>query len=127
MQQVISTDKAPRAIGPYSQAISANGFLFVSGQIAINPETGEILDAPAAEQTRLVLSNLKAILEAAGSDLSHVVKTTVYLKDLKEFEAINQVYSDFFGRHKPARACVEVSRLPRDVAVEIDAIAALKR
>lgn len=121
--QVISTDKAPQAVGPYSQAICANGFVFVSGQIAIDPSNGQIIDGNTADQTRQVLKNLKAVLESSNSGMDKVVKATVFIKDMNQFQAMNEVYAEFFTQNKPARACVEVSRLPKDVLVEIDAIA----
>jgi len=123
MFQVISTDQAPKAIGPYSQAVMASGLIFVSGQIPIDPSTGQLLFASIAEQTRLVMANMTTILRAAGSDLSRVVKTTVYLKDMNDFNEMNQVYAEFFPGPKPARATVQVAKLPRDVSIEIDAIA----
>lgn len=123
MLQVVSTDKAPKAVGPYSQAVIANGFIFVSGQIAIDPSTQTLSTGNTAEQTRQVLKNLTGVLESVGSNLNAVVKTTVFLKDLKDFDAMNQVYAEFFTQAKPARATVEVARLPKDVAVEIEAIA----
>ena len=121
----INTDKAPRAVGPYSQAIEAGGFLFCSGQIPIDPATNELklFDGDAAAQTRLVLSNLKAVLAAVSLELTHVVKTTVFLADMNDFAKMNEVYTADFGTHKPARACVQAARLPKDVKVEIDAIA----
>ncbi len=123
--QVIATDNAPKAIGPYSQAVVANGFVFASGQIAIDPATGQIKLGSISEQTERVLTNLKAILEHAGSSLNKVVKTTVYLKDMGDFEEMNRVYSEFFKENKPARATVQVARLPKDVSVEIDATAVI--
>jgi len=123
MKEVISTAKAPKAIGPYSQAIRANGFVFVSGQIPFDPETGELVGGDVAQQTMRVLENLKAILEAAGSSLDHVVKTGVFLKDMNDFAAMNEVYARYFPKNPPARATVEVARLPRDVRVEIDLVA----
>lgn len=123
MLQVVSTDKAPKAVGPYSQAIVANGFIFVSGQISIDPATQQLNTGTTAEQTRQVLTNLTAVLETVGASLASVVKTTVFLKDMKDFDAMNQVYAEFFSNTKPARATVEVSRLPKDVSVEIEAIA----
>ena len=123
MLQVIATDKAPRAIGPYSQAVMANGFIFVSGQIPIDPKTGQIFFGPIAEQTRQVMLNLAAILQAAGSDLSRVVKTTIYLKNMHDFDEMNRVYAEFFSNTRPARATIEVAKLPRDVSIEIEAIA----
>ena len=125
MKKIISTDKAPKAIGPYSQAVAANGFVFISGQIALDPANGQRIDGGIREQTRRVLENLKALLEASGSSLRHVVKTTVYLKDMEEFAVMNEVYSEYFADHPPARATVEAARLPRDVRVEIDCIAIL--
>ena len=125
MKQVIATTGAPAAIGPYSQAIVSNGFVFVSGQIPLNPG-GVLLEGSIAEQTARVLDNLKAVLEASGSSLANVVKTTVYLKDMAEFAAMNEVYARYFTEQPPARATVEVARLPKDVRVEIDCIATLK-
>jgi 2-iminobutanoate/2-iminopropanoate deaminase len=123
MLQVVSTDKAPQAVGPYSQAIIANGFIFASGQIAIDPATGLLNTGSTADQTKQVLKNLTAVLESVGSKLADVVKTTVYLKSMDDFQEMNTVYAEFFHETKPARATVEVSRLPKDVSVEIDAIA----
>ncbi len=123
MLETVMTDKAPKAIGPYSQAVLANGFLFVSGQIPINPENGEILSGDIQAQTKLVMNNLSSILEKAGTSLEKVVKTTIYLKDMDDFQVVNNTYGEFFPGHKPARACVEVARLPKDVRIEIDAIA----
>jgi 2-iminobutanoate/2-iminopropanoate deaminase len=119
----IQTDRAPQAIGPYSQAIKANGFIFASGQIPLNPVTMQIVEGGIEEQTRQVLDNLQAVLEAAGSSLDYVVKTTVYLADMGEFAAMNEIYSKYFSGGKPARATVQVARLPRDVKVEIDLVA----
>ena len=123
MKKEIKTDKAPQAIGPYSQAIEANGFVFASGQIAIDPATGELKLGSVEEQTRLVLSNLKAVLEAAGSSFHNVVKCTVFLQDMDDFAKMNGVYAEFFKAPYPARAAVQVARLPKDVKVEIEAIA----
>lgn len=123
MFQVISTDKAPKAIGPYSQACTYNGFIYVSGQIPLNPETNQLVVGPVADQTHQVMTNLGAILEAAGSNLNRVIKTTVFLKDMKDFEEMNRVYAEYFPGPKPARATVQVARLPRDVSIEIDAVA----
>ncbi|MCO4743848.1 MAG: RidA family protein [Proteobacteria bacterium] len=123
--KLISTDAAPAAIGPYSQAVVANGMVFCSGQIAMDPETGTVLDGDVAAQTRLALRNLAAVLEAAGSSLGSVVKTSVFLKDMDSFAAMNTVYAEAFGDHRPARAAVEAARLPKDVDVEIEAIALL--
>jgi 2-iminobutanoate/2-iminopropanoate deaminase len=119
----IQTDRAPQAIGPYSQAIKANGFIFASGQIPLDPATMQIVEGGIEEQTERVLNNLKAVLEAAGSSLDRVVKTTVYLADMNEFAAMNEIYARYFGATKPARATVQVARLPRDVRVEIDVVA----
>lgn len=123
MKKEIKTGNAPKAIGPYSQAIEANGFVFASGQIPINPSTGELNTGPIEEQTRLVLSNLKAVLEAAGTSLDNVVKATVFLQDMNDFSRMNAVYGEFFKPPYPARAAVQVARLPKDVKVEIEAIA----
>jgi 2-iminobutanoate/2-iminopropanoate deaminase len=123
MRQVISTDRGPKAIGPYSQAIQANGFIFISGQIALDPKTNQLVEGDIRVQTERVLENLKGIAEAAGSSLERVVKTTVFLKDMGEFTAMNEVYARFFPKDPPARATVEVARLPRDVRVEIDLVA----
>ena len=120
----VATDSAPQAIGPYSQAIVAEGKLvYASGQIALNPATMEIVGDDVVEQTNRVLTNLAAVLEAAGSSLGGVVKTTVYLSDMGEFSEMNEEYARHFGDHRPARATVEVARLPKDVKVEIDAVA----
>src|SRR6476619_2441892 len=119
----IQTDNAPAAIGPYSQAIKAGGFVFASGQIPIDPQTGQFVPGGIAEQTEQVLKNLSAVLEAAGSSLDQVVKTTVFLLDMQEFTAMNEVYGKFFGAQPPARATVQAARLPRDARVEIEAIA----
>ncbi len=123
MREIISTQNAPQAIGPYSQAIRANGFIFVSGQIPVDPATQKIVDGGIAQQTERVISNLEAILKAAGSGLDKVVRTGVYLKDMGEFTAMNDVYERFFPQSAPARSTVEVARLPKDVRVEIDVIA----
>jgi len=123
MLQTVQTDKAPKAIGPYSQAVKANGFVFVSGQIPIDPATGQLAQGSVAELTRQVLRNLTNIIETAGSSMDNVVKTTIYLKDMSDFEEVNNAYAEFFPNHKPARATVEVARLPKDVKVEIDAVA----
>ncbi len=119
----VGTDTAPQAIGPYSQAIIAGGMVYASGQIALDPATMEIVGDDVVEQTARVLENLAAVLEAAGSGLDRVVKTTVYLADMGEFPIMNEEYARHFGDHRPARATVEVARLPKDVRVEIDAIA----
>ena len=122
-REVISTPNAPKAIGPYSQAIRANGFLFVSGQVCFDPATGNLISGGIQEQTEQVIKNLSAILQAAGSGLDRVVKTTVYLKNMSEFAQMNEVYGKFFPSAPPARSTVEVARIPKDVAVEIDVIA----
>jgi 2-iminobutanoate/2-iminopropanoate deaminase len=121
----VATPDAPRAIGPYSQATRANGFLFTAGQVGFDPATGELVDGGIAEQTARVLENLRAILAAAGVDLTSVVKTTVYLVDMGAFAAMNEVYAGAFGNHRPARSTVAVAALPRGAQVEIDAVAAL--
>ncbi len=123
MRQVVATDNAPKAIGPYSQAIKANGFVFVSGQIALDPGTQQLIDGDVAAQTERVLQNLSAILTAAGSSLAQVVKTTVFLKYMDNFGAMNEVYARYFGDAPPARSTVAAAGLPRDVLVEIDIIA----
>ncbi|SMB90209.1 endoribonuclease L-PSP [Thermanaeromonas toyohensis ToBE] len=122
-KKVISTSQAPKAIGPYSQAIRVGNFIFTSGQIPLDPATGEIVPGGAKEQTRQVLENLKAILAAAGATLQDVVKTTLYIKDMADFKAINEVYAQYFPENPPARSCIEAARLPRDVLVEIEAVA----
>ncbi len=125
MRRTIATDRAPRAIGPYVQAVQVGEWIFVSGQIALDPETGDLVPGGIEEQTECVLRNIRAILEAAGSSLEKVVKTTVYLADLNDFSKMNEVYARYFPGEKPARATVEVSRLPRDARIEMDAIATL--
>ena len=123
--EVIHTNNAPAAIGPYSQAIKAGNLLFISGQVPFNPETMEVVEGDVKAQTAQSLKNLQAILKEAGADFSNVVKTTVFIKDMNEFAQVNEVYAEYFGENKPARACVEVARLPRDVKVEIELIAVL--
>ena len=125
MKQVIKTESAPKAIGPYSQAVHAGDFLFASGQIPIDPKTGEFVVGGIAEETEQVLKNIKAVLESAGTDLAHVVKTTVFLADMDDFAAMNEVYGRFFRENPPARATVQAARLPRDARVEIEVIAYL--
>jgi 2-iminobutanoate/2-iminopropanoate deaminase len=122
-RDVVSTAHAPKAIGPYSQAIKANGFVFISGQIPIDPATGNLVEGDITKQTEQVLKNLAAILQAAGSNIEKVVKTTVFLKSMNEFAQMNDVYSKTFTNAPPARSTVEVARLPKDVSVEIDVIA----
>jgi 2-iminobutanoate/2-iminopropanoate deaminase len=121
--EFVTTDRAPKAIGPYSQATVAQGFVFVAGQVAFNPATMEIVGGGIREQTERVLANIRSILEAAGSGLPKVVRTTVFLVDMADFVAMNEVYTQAFGDHKPARSTVAVSALPRGVRVEIDVIA----
>ncbi len=121
--EAVATNNAPQAIGPYSQAIITGNLVFCSGQIPLDPATMEIVGESITEQTNRVFQNISGLLEAAGSSLGQVVKTTVYLKDMSEFAAMNEEYARHFGHHRPARAAVEVARLPKDVRVEIDAIA----
>ena len=123
MREIVSTKDAPQAIGPYSQAVKANGFVFTSGQIAIDPSTQQVVAGDVAVQTERVLRNLSEILEAAGSGLGKVVRSTVFLKNMNDFAAMNQVYGKYFSSAPPARSTVEVARLPKDVLVEIDVIA----
>jgi 2-iminobutanoate/2-iminopropanoate deaminase len=123
--EAVATEGAPKAIGPYSQGIKANGLIFVSGQVALDPRTQQMVQGDVAAETERVLENLKAVVEAAGSSLAHAVKTTVYLADLGDFAKMNEVYARYFGERPPARATVQVARLPRDARVEIDLIALL--
>ena len=125
MKEIVATERAPRAIGPYSQALRSGNFLFASGQIPIDPATGEFVAGGITEQTEQVMRNVSAILEAAGAGLQQVVKTTVFLADMDDFTAMNEVYGRFFGEDPPARATVQAARLPRDARVEIEAIAIL--
>jgi 2-iminobutanoate/2-iminopropanoate deaminase len=122
-KQIITTVAAPEPVGPYSQAIKIGGFLYVSGQIAISPQTGELVQESFGDETRMVLENLKAIIEAGGSSLDDTVKVTIYLKDMNNFSEFNDIYGEYFAKSLPARACVEVSRLPKDVHIEIEAVA----
>ena len=124
MRDVVLTDRGPKPIGPYSQAIRANGLLFVSGQVALDPKTGEMTEADIRKQTERVLENVRGIVEAAGSKMTHVVKTTVFLKDMNDFGTMNEVYAGYFTSTPPARSTVQVSRLPKDALVEIEVIAA---
>jgi 2-iminobutanoate/2-iminopropanoate deaminase len=123
--ETVATDRGPKAIGPYSQAVKANGFVFLSGQIALDPNTQQIVEGDMAVQSERVLENLKAILEAAGSSIQRVVKTTVFLSDMNDFAAMNEVYGRYFVTNRPARSTVQAARLPRDVRVEIEVIALL--
>ena len=122
----VSTAGAPKAIGPYSQAITANGFVFTAGQVALDPSTGELVSGGIAEQTTRAMENLRAVLAAAGSSLSQVVKTTVFLVDMADFTAMNEVYGGAFGNHRPARSTVAVAALPRGARVEIEVIATVR-
>jgi 2-iminobutanoate/2-iminopropanoate deaminase len=123
MKKTVATGKAPKAIGPYSQAITYNGMAYLSGQIPLDPETGQVVEGDISAQTTRVLENLAAVLAACGSALDRVVKTTVYIKDMGEFAKMNEVYGKYFAENPPARSTVEAARLPKDVRVEIDAIA----
>jgi 2-iminobutanoate/2-iminopropanoate deaminase len=123
MKKIVSTGGAPKAIGPYSQAVIWNGMAFLSGQIPLDPATGELIQGDVAAQTERVLDNLKAVLEAAGASLNSVLKTTVFLKDMADFPKMNEVYDRYFAENPPARSTVQAAKLPRDVMVEIDAIA----
>ncbi|MGA2810784.1 MAG: RidA family protein [Candidatus Acidiferrum sp.] len=125
MREAVLTDRGPKPIGPYSQAVRVNGFLYVSGQIALDPKTGEMIAGSIAQQTERVMENVKGIVEAAGSKMAHVVKTTVFLKDMNDFAAMNEVYGHYFSAAPPARSTVQVARLPKDALVEIEVIAAL--
>jgi 2-iminobutanoate/2-iminopropanoate deaminase len=125
MKDIVLTDRGPKPIGPYSQAVKVNGFLYMSGQVALDPKTGEMVGTTIAEQTERVMANIKGIIEAAGSNLHHVVKTTVFLKDMNDFAAMNDVYAKSFTQAPPARSTVQVSRLPKDALVEIEVIASL--
>jgi len=120
---VVATDQAPKAIGPYSQAVEVNGVIYTAGQVAFDPKSGQLVGTSTAEQTEQVLKNLAAVLGAAGASLQDVVKSTVYLADMDDFAAMNEVYAKHFGSHKPARSTVQAARLPRDARVEIDVIA----
>jgi 2-iminobutanoate/2-iminopropanoate deaminase len=124
-KEIVRTDRAPAAIGPYSQAVKMGEMIFVSGQIPIDPATGDIVNGDIKVQTRQVLTHLKSVLEAAGSSMAKVVKTTVFITNMDDFAQVNEIYAEFFTTQPPARACVEVSRLPKNVSVEIEAIAVL--
>jgi 2-iminobutanoate/2-iminopropanoate deaminase len=125
MKDIVLTDRGPKPIGPYSQGVRANGFLFISGQVAFDPATSQITGTDAAQQTQRVLENLKSILEAGGSNFHQVVKTTVFLQDMNDFAAMNEVYARYFTAAPPARSTVQVARLPKDALVEIELIAAV--
>lgn len=127
MKEVVNSNRAPKAIGPYSQAVKANGFLFISGQLPVDCETGAFAEGGVEAQTKQSLENLKAILESAGCTFADVVKTTVFLKDMNDFAAMNAVYASYFAADCPARACIEVARLPKDALVEIELIAACRQ
>jgi 2-iminobutanoate/2-iminopropanoate deaminase len=123
MKDIVLTDRGPKPIGPYSQAVKSNGFVFVSGQIALDPKTAEFVGTDVRTQTERVMENLKGILEAAGTSFGHVVKTTVYLKDMNDFASMNEVYAKYFTASPPARSTVQAARLPKDALVEIDVVA----
>jgi 2-iminobutanoate/2-iminopropanoate deaminase len=125
MKDIVTTDRGPKPIGPYSQATKSNGFLFMSGQVALDPKTGEMTGNDIRQQTQRVMENIKGILEAAGSNLHHVVKTTVFLKDMNDFPAMNEIYGHYFTTAPPARSTVQVARLPKDALLEIEVTAAL--
>jgi 2-iminobutanoate/2-iminopropanoate deaminase len=125
MKDIVLTDRGPKPIGPYSQAVKSNGFVFISGQVALDPKTNEFVGPDVRQQTERVLENLKAILEASGVSFNHVVKTTVFLKDMNDFSAMNEVYARYFTAAPPARSTVQAAGLPKDALVEIDLIACL--
>jgi 2-iminobutanoate/2-iminopropanoate deaminase len=125
MKDIVLTDKGPKPIGPYSQAVKSNGFLFASGQVALDPRTNEFIGGDIRQQTERAMENLKAVVEAAGSNLHHVVKCTVFLKDMNDFAAMNEAYGKYFPAAPPARSTVQVARLPKDALVEIELIATL--
>ncbi|HME13120.1 MAG TPA: RidA family protein [Candidatus Acidoferrum sp.] len=125
MREAVLTDRGPKPIGPYSQAVRVNGFLYVSGQVAIDPKTGEMTGGDITQQTERTMENVKGIVEAAGSKMPHVIKTTVFLKKMSDFSAMNEVYARYFSAAPPARSTVEVAGLPKDALVEIEVIAAL--
>jgi 2-iminobutanoate/2-iminopropanoate deaminase len=125
MKDIVLTDKGPKPIGPYSQAVKSNGFLFASGQVALDPRTNEFIGGDIRQQTERTMENIKAVVEAAGSNLHHVVKSTVFLKDMNDFAAMNEAYGKYFTAAPPARSTVQVARLPKDALVEIEVIAAL--
>ncbi len=123
MKNVVVTDRGPKPIGPYSQAIKASGFIYLSGQVALDPQSGELVGSDIRQQTERVLENIKGILEAAGANLHHVIKTTVFLKDMNDFSGMNEIYARYFTAAPPARSTVQVSRLPKDALVEVEVIA----
>jgi 2-iminobutanoate/2-iminopropanoate deaminase len=125
MKDIVLTDKGPKPIGPYSQAVKSNGFLFASGQVALDPRTNEFIGGDIRQQTERAMENIKAVVEAAGSNLHHVVKSTVFLKDMNDFAAMNEAYGKYFTAAPPARSTVQVARLPKDALVEIEVIATL--
>ncbi|MCL0100824.1 RidA family protein [Peptococcaceae bacterium] len=125
LKEIISTDKAPAAIGPYSQAVKAGNFMFISGQIPIDPSTGNVIDGDIKTQTKQCLKNLEAICQSAGLTLDNVVKTTIFITDMSKFPEVNEVYGSFFKENPPARACVEISALPKGVQIEIEAVVAV--
>jgi 2-iminobutanoate/2-iminopropanoate deaminase len=125
MKDIVLTDKGPKPIGPYSQAVKSNGFLFASGQVALDPRTNEFIGGDIRQQTERAMENLKAVIEAAGSNLHHVVKSTVFLKDMNDFAAMNEAYGKYFPAAPPARSTVQVARLPKDALVEIEVVATL--
>jgi 2-iminobutanoate/2-iminopropanoate deaminase len=124
MKEIVTTDRGPKPIGPYSQAVKTNGFLYLSGQVALDPKTNEMSTGDIRQQTERALENIKGILEAAGSNLHHVVKTTVFLRDMNDFPAMNEVYARYFTAAPPARSTVQAARLPKDALVEIEVVAA---
>ncbi len=125
MKDIVHTDRGPKPIGPYSQAVKASGFMFLSGQVALDPKTAEMVGTEIRQQTERVMENIKGIVEAGGSDLRHIVKTTIFLKDMSDFVAMNEVYGRYFTIAPPARSTVQVSRLPKDALVEIEVTVAL--
>jgi 2-iminobutanoate/2-iminopropanoate deaminase len=124
MKEIVTTDRGPKPIGPYSQAVKTSGLLFLSGQVALDPKTGDLIGTDVRQQTERVMENIKGILEAAGSNLHHVIKTTVFLKDMNDFPAMNEVYGRYFSAAPPARSTVQVARLPKDALLEIEVVAA---
>ena len=124
MKEIVTTDRGPKPIGPYSQAVKTSGLLFLSGQVALDPKTGDLIGTDVRQQTERVIENIRGILEAAGSNLHHVIKTTVFLKDMNDFPAMNEVYGRYFSAAPPARSTVQVARLPKDALLEIEVVAA---